>query len=557
MKAKKCMAMLLAFCLAAGSLAGCQSSEKGTDSGQKEEKTEKDPEEIRHVSNLRIGTTYANNSFNMFGQDDAFGRMNYNSFVSLNFWHFDEKGELSGSGCLFQDWEISEEDTQLLLSYDLEGLEWHDGQPVTSEDILFTFDFYKAQNYPLFLHVSDVQVLEEGKLQVTFDEPMAFSFMNQTTLMYHLMPEHIWGKVENPTEYGGEDMSIGCGPYRLVSKDADAQISYYEAVEDFPLGELTVDKVELHSYDNQASLITALQNDEIDVMYGYSASLDTTLLPLIEQDEAIDLGESVNTATYQIVFGFNQYPTSDLPFRQAVRYALDYEVLNQSITGGYGSVATQGAVSPSCVGYLDGLEENKRDLEKAKEILDQAGYQDLDGDGFRELPDGSPMDVKIALQSATDLYKRYAEIIQLNLAEAGIRVSVDEQTISNKDYTAELRKNGSYEIYLGMTTVGIASWTGIASYIADVVITSGQHFGTYADEEYLKAYTAMTQATSYEEYAEAFGEIQEMNASDVPAVALAIMKTFYPYRTDRITGWTNYPAWGVINVDTWYQAVEK
>ena len=292
-------------------------------------------------------------------------------------------------------------------------------------------------------------------------------------------------------------------------------------------------------------------------MYGYSASLDTTLLPLIEQDEAIDLGESVNTATYQIVFGFNQYPTSDLPFRQAVRYALDYEVLNQSITGGYGSVATQGAVSPSCVGYLDGLEENKRDLEKAKEILDQAGYQDLDGDGFRELPDGSPMDVKIALQSATDLYKRYAEIIQLNLAEAGIRVSVDEQTISNKDYTAELRKNGSYEIYLGMTTVGIASWTGIASYIADVVITSGQHFGTYADEEYLKAYTAMTQATSYEEYAEAFGEIQEMNASDVPAVALAIMKTFYPYRTDRITGWTNYPAWGVINVDTWYQAVEK
>ena len=126
MKAKKCMAMLLAFCLAAGNLAGCQSSEKGTDSGQKEEKTEKDPEEIRHVSNLRIGTTYANNSFNMFGQDDAFGRMNYNSFVSLNFWHFDEKGELSGSGCLFQDWEISEEDTQLLLSYDLEGLEWHD-----------------------------------------------------------------------------------------------------------------------------------------------------------------------------------------------------------------------------------------------------------------------------------------------------------------------------------------------------------------------------------------------------------------------------------------------
>lgn len=67
--------------------------------------------------------------------------------------------------------------------------------------------------------------------------------------------------------------------------------------------------------------------------------------------------------------------------------------------------------------------------------LDEADYQDTDSDGVRELPDGSPMDVKIALQSGNETYQRIAEILTNHLAEVGIRVSVDEETISKSDYT--------------------------------------------------------------------------------------------------------------------------
>jgi peptide/nickel transport system substrate-binding protein len=220
-------------------------------------------------------------------------------------------------------------------------------------------------------------------------------------------------------------------------------------------------------------------------------------------------------------------------------------------------VANQGGVSPSCLGYDDSLPLNVRDLAESARLLDEAGFIDADGDGFRELPDGQRLDVKMALQSGTDIYKRIAEIIQINLAEAGIRVSVDEQTVSNADYAQKLRMDGVYEIYIGMTTAGIAQWTGIASYLADVTITSGQHFGTYADEEYLNAYNGMLYAASYEEYIDNFRAIQAMNATDCPGVALAVMQTFYPYRTDRVTGWINYPAWGVVNPTTWYKAVSK
>lgn len=514
-------------------------------------------EEMKHVENMRIGMLKANDTFSIFSQNGAFGLMNYNGFVVLNFWHFDENAQLSTEGCFFRTVEVSEDDRQLTMTYDITDLYWHDGVPVTDDDVAFTFDFWKAQKYPLFLHVETVEIPESGKCVVTFDEEMAFSFMNQTTLMYHFMPKHIWENVENPKEYDGEDAAIGCGPYKLVKKDMDAQVSYYEAVENYPLGNVTVDKVELHSYDNAASLAQALMNNEVDVMYNYSSGMDSTLIPLLESDKNIDLGQSLNSGTYQMMFGFNQYPTDQYAIRKAITLSLDYELLRDTIAGDYGQIASTGAVSPVCLGYNADLPANARDLEEAARILDEAGYVDVNGDGFRELPDGSEMSIRIGLQTTNDFYKRNAEIIQTNLAESGIRAVVDEKTISDADYRTAQRMNGEYEMWLSMTTVGMATWGGVAHYAASVTITSGQRFGTYADPEYLAAYDAMSKSTNYDEYIAAFGDIQRMNSENVPVVVLAVMSTFFPHRTDAITGWIDYPAWGVINCKTWYNAAAK
>lgn len=553
---RKLITLLLSMCLLVSMLSACGGNTN----------VEDDPSigddivsgaETEHVKTLRIGTTYENESFSVWTTAGAFGRMNYHSFTNLCFWSFDENNELSTEGTFFRGWEISEDNTVLTLNYDLTNLYWHDGQPVTDEDVIFSMNFWTARNYPLFLHFTNIEVPETGKIELTFDTPMAFSFLNQTSQMYFIMPEHIWGDVEDPASYDGDDKSIGCGPFKLVNIDYDAQVSYYEAVENYPLGEVTVDSVELHSYDNEASLIQAMINNEIDVMYGYSNGLDTTLLPLIENIEEIDPGQSLNSATYQIMFGFNQYPTSELPIRQAVSYALDYELLCSTLGGEYGQIASTGAVSPACLGYDESLPMNTHDVEKAAQILDEAGYTDINGDGYRELPDGAEMSIRIGLQNANDLYKRNAEIIQTNLAEVGIRAVVDEETISNADYRTAQRMDGQYEIWLSQTTSGMATWGGVAHYAAAVTITSGQRFGTYADPEYLAAYDAMSQSKNYDEYVAAFQNIQRMNSEDIPVIALAVESIFYPYRTDAITGWINYPSRGVINTSTWYNAVAK
>jgi peptide/nickel transport system substrate-binding protein len=109
-----------------------------------------------------------------------------------------------------------------------------------------------------------------------------------------------------------------------------------------------------------------------------------------------------------------------------------------------------------------------------------------------------------------------------------------------------------------MTTVGIAMYTGIMSYIVDGSVSIlPARFGTFADETYMAEYTKLITSKDYDEYAVSFKRLQELNAEMVPAIALSISRTYAPYRTDRITGWVNYPAWGVINPTTWYNITSK
>ena len=559
---KKVVSLVLILAVVLATLSGCTTPAANepttTTSNVTATTTPEQPtaDAVKNAELIRIGTTYANTPFNTSNQDGAFGRINYNSFVRLNLCRFDENGVLTGDGCFFKSWEPSADNTSLIVNFaPLDGLYWHDGVPVTTDDVLYTFDFYKANKQTWFMKVTDVELLSDTSLKISFDSACAFSFLNQITLMYTIMPKHIWEKVEDAAKYSEPDAAVGCGPFRFVSNDPDAQISYYEAVENYPIGDITVNRVEIHSFENQSALMMAMVNDEIDVMYAYSASLDPTLLGLADADASIDRGESQNSATYQLIFGFNNYPTNDKDFRMAVRYALDYSLFSDYLTGGYGTPANQGAVSPSALGYNADLPVNAQDIDRAKKILDEAGFVDVNGDGMRELPDGNTMNVMVALQSGNETYKRMAEILQTNLAAVGIAVTVDEETISNPDHMTKLRMEGTYELYLGMTTVGIASWTGITAYIAAITMTSSQRFGTYADPAYLQAYDDMMTARNYEEYIAAITTAQQMNADECPGIALAIMQTFYPYRNDHVTGWTNYPAWGVINGATWYTAV--
>lgn len=250
----------------------------------------------KHVENLIVGTTAANNTFNMTTQSDAFGRMNYNGLTQGNYVYRDANGDLQPY--FFTSYEISEDGKVLDFTWH-KGAIWHDGQPVTDEDIIFTFEFQRdVKKVGGLSNLVSVEITGENAARLTFSQPDVYYYLNTSCMNTAcIYAKHIWEGIEDYSHYTGEDAAIGCGRTKLVGYDVDSQTSYYEAVpENAFLGEITVDKVTVQTYADQASLMMALASGECDAYYNYANPIEATLIDSFTGMDGLDMAKARSLA---------------------------------------------------------------------------------------------------------------------------------------------------------------------------------------------------------------------------------------------------------------------
>ena len=511
------------------------------------------------VEMLRIGTTSAmDGSYTVMTENGLFGKLNYNATVLAPFVVTNAEGIVTPF--FMTEWELSEDLNTMTASFATDqGITWHDGEPVAMDDVVFTFNYLISRSSGYMPGLVACEAIDDTTAVLTFTDGKAFSALNSMANFVSVKPEHIWSKVEGDySEYQGEDARIGCGPYKLTAVDEEAQVMTYEAACDTYLGrDVTVRAFTVKTYDSADALVMALRNGEVDAMYNYSNSLDPTMAASITGVEDLDPGMSDNSGNYQIVFGFNKAPTSDLAFRKAVRSALDYELLRSTVGGENGEIPGTGIVAPPNKGFDASLPKLSQDVDEANRLLDEGGYADVNGDGWREMPDGSEMNVLITPQynqTRQALYLRIAEILMANLEDVGVRTTLDEESVRNSDHATEMRKTGAYELYIGYCSPGVAMYDTAFMYIG---YNANNPWGTCRLPEFEAAYEAKLSAGSYEEYNAAMVELQRVADEQVVGLAVCWDKAYFPYRTDKFEGWTNYPAWGVINWETWFNLNTK
>ena len=550
---KRLASLLLASALAL-TAAGCagQNPAASTQSGPPEA-VESGKSSVAYVEELRIGTTAAIDGANVMTENGIFGKLNYNAVVTAPFVVTDENGKVQPF--FMTGWELSGDLNTITATFATDqGLTWHDGEPVTMDDVVFTFQYLIDRKSSYCSGLTEVEAVNETTATLTLTDGKAFTMLNSMANFVTLRPEHVWSKVEGEyAEYTGEDAAIGCGPYKLTGVDEEAQSMTLEAVSDTYMGqELTVRKLTVRTYDSHDALVMALRSGEVDAMYDYSNPISPTMLPSISGVDGVDPGRGMNMGLFEILFGFQKQPTDDLEFRRAVRYALNYELLATTIGGEDGQVPGEGIISPAGIGYDDSLPKLVQDQEQAKAILEAAGYVDTDGDGWRERPDGTPMDVLVTPQyNATKaaLYQRIAEIIVTNLGEVGVKCTLDEESIRNSDHEQQLRDDGAYEIYICYATQGVSFYKTPFLYMFNDDLSM---WGTCDLEDFDQAYNDMLNAQGDEDYVAKVKELQRIASEEVIGIALCWDTAYYPYRTDKYEGWTNFPGWGVINCETWY-----
>lgn len=268
---------------------------------------------------------------------------------------------------------------------------WHDGRPVTIDDVLFTFGIFQdpnVQNKPdltrLWRSVK-MEKLSEDTVRFTLSEPLS-SFLDTTVL--GLLPKHIYANTpaEELANSPLNGTPIGTGPLMVTQMAADhirlEPSPYYNGPKPY------LSALELRFYPDHPSLFTAFVNGEID---GISRILPSDLPAVVKRDDLRPMS-AVESKYLELIFNLenpNAPFFKDTSVRQALSYALDRKGIIDRAVAGQG-IPADSIMLPESWAYNPNTPDYAYSVERANQLLDQAGWVDSNGDGVRD-KNGAPL----------------------------------------------------------------------------------------------------------------------------------------------------------------------
>lgn len=422
---------------------------------------------------------------------------------------------------LASSWERSP--NGLEYRFRLRSAKWHDGQPLTAGDVAFTFDYLMngpGKSVPgIFgLPLDFVEdVVAQGSSTVVFRLGSRFApFEIRVAGLIPIIPEHIWSDVTDPARLRGPEAVTGSGPYRLTGYDEASGAYRYAANTSFFLGAPFVRALEFVPAPDP---LLALRRGEIDegsapLEEGLPAGALAPFAPP-KFGRITAPGEWNRALHFNLTKGF---PFDDRRFRQAVAYAINRWGLVRRILFGRGRVGSYGILAPSNPYAADGLPTYPFDRAKAKQLLDQIGLRDREGDGVRELPNGQPF--RPELQTSTRFSPQTAEIVQQDLKAVGIDVTLKSLDTTTADTNAA---QGNYEMALiGYGGLGGEPDTLRTMLSSKVPSRSFTRVHGYQNARFEELAAAQLQTVVESKRRELIAEMQRIVARDVPVISLYV-----------------------------------
>jgi peptide/nickel transport system substrate-binding protein len=327
-----------------------------------------------------------------------------------------------------------------------DGVKWHDGQPFTADDVVFTFDYLTngpgKGNPGVFGPVPGMEVVAESPTVVVVKlaqpiAPFEITVAGRTVIL----PKHVWSTITEPTKVRDPKVLVGTGPYRLESYDSAAPSYLFVANESYFLGVPYVRRIEFVPGGDE---LLALRRGEVDTAgIGFEQGVPDAALDVFEDPRFGKVeapGETTTALHFNLAKGF---PFDDKRFRQAVAYAVDRKDLVKRILLGRGAPGSMGGLAPSNTYAAADLPVYDVDVNRAKALLDEIGLKDATGDGVRDLPSGGSF--RPELLTTPRWNPKTVELVQEYLKAVGIEVRVSSVDYPSFDAaTAEAR----YELAL-------------------------------------------------------------------------------------------------------------
>ncbi len=324
-----------------------------------------------------------------------------------------------------------------------DNVRWHDGRPFTADDVVFTFDnallrFHSRTSASMRAANVKVEAADPRTVTFTFSAPYAPLLQQLNVTEAPIIPKHVYETCSDISTVAGcppNRAPVGTGPFKFVSYDAN-EIRLERNADYFRPGLPYLDAVVQRFIPDQGTKTLALQRQEVDWAWGVQGADLATL----RADRGVTLAEAPRGpggGNCVLTLAFNLRPPEgrtsffgDLRVRQALWHATNRQQAFDQIQFGQGRVSTQPIHSAIPVARTTGLTLPAFDANRAKALLDQAGWKDEGGDvrvarGVQGVPDGTPF--RIDYHGFAGQQTDYGQVIRQQWKTVGVEVETKQE----------------------------------------------------------------------------------------------------------------------------------
>jgi peptide/nickel transport system substrate-binding protein len=415
--------------------------------------------------------TTANPLYAVDEVDTSVSRLIFASLLTYN-----NQNQLVGD--LASGWSVNSAGTVYTVNL-RPNLKWHDGQPLTSADVVFTYQTIQdpdAQS-PLFTSWQNVKVAAINSQTITFTLPNPLSSFPYS-LTNGIVPEHILDTI-NIADLRSADFNtadpIGAGPFQWSSvgvssnnqNDTETQINLIP-FRHYWAGAPKLDSLTIDAFTSRGDLLNAYQNGQITAM------VDLDNLPANITDDSNNQVYNLPLTAGIYVFFKNSNPIlSDTKVRQALVLAADRSAVVNSL--GYSVIPVNEPLLQGQLGYNQSYAQITNQPSQAKQLLDADGWSV--GTGGTRSKNGQPLDFALTVPDNAE-YLKIANILAAEWRAIGINVDVQpeqsmafQSSLSSRSYNAVL-----YGISIGVDPDVFVYWDSAQ---ADVNSTEPLNFSEY------------------------------------------------------------------------------
>lgn len=431
-----------------------------------------------------------------------------------------------------------------------DGVKWSDGAPLKIEDLMLPYEIIGHGDYTGVRYDGDFQNIigaeeyhagaadtisglvkvDESTLQLHLKEISPGLASGGDGILYYAEPSHIIGDI--PVTELLENDAIRKNPVTLgafvIDKVVAGETVQYKANGNYWKGKPKLESVIVKVVPS-SSIAKALESGEYDLTLAFGSTKyveveNLTNIDILARPElyysylGFKLGKW-DTATKSVATDLEGSKMGDVNLRKAMAYALNVEEVTEVFYDGLRERANA-IVPPVFSSFHDSsLEGFNYDPEKANELLDKAGYKDVDDDGFREDKNGKPLEIKLATMSGDDVAEQIAAFWLQNWEEVGLKVTyTDGRTIEFNSFYDKVQADDP-KIDIFMAAWGVAtnpSPSGVYGNVAQY------NFSRFTSDELQTALDNIDSAKSFDaDYrAEEFAKFEKIIAENVPVVPM-------------------------------------